>query len=792
MKKIYLLSLLSIFSLNLFCQINWTRYPDNPVMLPGTTGEWDEGEITVTSILYQDSTYHMWYSNGGFEPGNTFIGYATSSDGIEWTKYAGNPVLSPGSAGSWDENYVFTPSVLIHDSVYHMWYTGQSGTVFNQNYKIGHATSPDGINWTKDTLNNPVLDKGSDGDWDDIWVIVGQVTFKDTTFHIWYGGWDGTDDNLITGHATSQDGVSWTKDSLNPVLTAGSWDSPRCFPGSVFFDGSTFHMWYGGGALAAWRIGYATSEDGSHWTKQTDSPVLNVGPTGDWDDKFVTPGSVLFDSTSQIYRMWYSGNNGEEKECIGYAESQIPAWKQMNSLDPGGLTCIVDSLIYSFAGGWEGSIIGDAVNSYNTTTNEWSELTPMPIPMTEGGIGLIGDKIYLVGGWKDDWVPTDSILEYDIATDTFTFKKKGPLKIGSSASCVMNNKIYLFGGLGDPYPDVNYAYDALTYDPVNELWDTTSIPDMQYPHLMHGTAEVLDGNIYVLGGAGLPPDYTPQQSEKFDGEKWEPIAEMPVPVTLHKSIVHNNKILVFGGDSVWTIDKSYSTNLIQEYDPATDSWRLMEPMPFQRTAMSGGKVGNYVYLMGGSIDQRDPSSFVPEVWRLDLRSLKPFTIATGVSLDTNSLGLGVGDTGVLVATVSPADASDQSVIWTSGNSNVATVIDGTVAGVAGGETYVYVNTADGNFTDSCLVSVTSNVGINNTEATGFKLYPNPTSDLITLEFNSQGTHIVEITSLNGQLLYNSRMEGPTHQIDLSSFEKSLYFITVRSRDYVRTEKIIKL
>ena len=32
--------------------------------------------------------------------------------------------------------------------------------------RIGHATSPDGITWTKDT-NNPVLDVGPDGNWDD-------------------------------------------------------------------------------------------------------------------------------------------------------------------------------------------------------------------------------------------------------------------------------------------------------------------------------------------------------------------------------------------------------------------------------------------------------------------------------------------------------------------------------------------------------------------------------------------------------------------------------------------------
>jgi len=81
--------------------------------------------------------------------------------------------------------------------------------------------------------------------------------------------------------------------------------------------------------------------------------------------------------------------------------------------------------------------------------------------------------------------------------------------------------------------------------------------------------------------------------------------------------------------------------------------------------------------------------------------------------------------------------------------------------------------------------------VNDIQAPKVNIYPNPTNDLLTIETSQPGQHFIEITSLNGQLLYNDRMEGPTHQIDLSSFEKGVYFITVRSRNQVWTEKIIK-
>ncbi len=72
------------------------------------------------------------------------------------------------------------------------------------------------------------------------------------------------------------------------------------------------------------------------------------------------------------------------------------------------------------------------------------------------------------------------------------------------------------------------------------------------------------------------------------------------------------------------------------------------------------------------------------------------------------------------------------------------------------------------------------------------LYPNPLSDVLHIESHYSGEHSVEIFSLNGKLLFKQLMEGTTHQLDLSSFQKGVYFITFRSEDLVINRKIIKL
>ena len=79
---------------------------------------------------------------------------------------------------------------------------------------------------------------------------------------------------------------------------------------------------------------------------------------------------------------------------------------------------------------------------------------------------------------------------------------------------------------------------------------------------------------------------------------------------------------------------------------------------------------------------------------------------TGVSLDESSITLDVGGNQTLTATVTPEDATNKKVRWSSDNEAVATVSeDGVVTAVAGGTAVITVTTLDGLFTASCTVTV---------------------------------------------------------------------------------------
>ena len=82
-----------------------------------------------------------------------------------------------------------------------------------------------------------------------------------------------------------------------------------------------------------------------------------------------------------------------------------------------------------------------------------------------------------------------------------------------------------------------------------------------------------------------------------------------------------------------------------------------------------------------------------------------FIKVKSVKLDKPSLELVEEETATLTATIEPDNATDQTVTWSSSNTSVATVTDGTVTAVAAGEAKITVTTNNGGFTASCNVTV---------------------------------------------------------------------------------------
>ena len=124
----------------------------------------------------------------------------------------------------------------------------------------------------------------------------------------------------------SRDGFFWSEPEicLAPRPTPQGWENDLNRPAVVYREG-IYHMWYTGQFHSGDRGGtshifYAVSEDGIHFQRKQDEPVL--WPEEPWEKSSLMCPDVMWDEEEQLYKMWYSGGEKYEPNAIGYAVSK--------------------------------------------------------------------------------------------------------------------------------------------------------------------------------------------------------------------------------------------------------------------------------------------------------------------------------------------------------------------------------------------------------------------------------------------------------------------------------------
>lgn len=261
----------------------------------------------------------MWYDGGS--TGSNGIGYATSVNGFSWNKHAGR-VLTPGPSGAWDGATVQLGSVVLNGTGFLMWYRGSNG-VTNDVGAVGLAMSADGVSWTKYN-GNPVM---KPSDIDQGFVSNPYVIRENITYNMWYAGRNSTKSSAINKilYATSYDGTHWTKwpsAVFSPSTDSNAWDSSAVYSPSVFFNGTLLGLWYSGigQSITTPQIGFATSPDGSAWTRYPVNPILSPGIPGTWDSAGVEQPTVVY-GPNLFYGIYYDGFSINAGGRIGLAQA---------------------------------------------------------------------------------------------------------------------------------------------------------------------------------------------------------------------------------------------------------------------------------------------------------------------------------------------------------------------------------------------------------------------------------------------------------------------------------------
>lgn len=322
----------------------WKLHPNNPIISYG-----DEISNLIWNdpiVIKEGSTYKMWLSGGtGIGTNNVKIYQATSQDGINWN-ISSNILIEPGTSGSWDDEKTETPSVIKVGNIYHMYYSGFKTGNPSGAYQIGHATSADGISWTKDP-SNPIITYHNDlQNWGYYHSAEPSAVHnqENNKIYLYYmtskirSGYTGPNTNLNSQHgicvATSADtdGSNFNNigSSNRVVVLTQSQNYPveKDYRGYttpfVYIDENTlFHMYYSAvkhPSSENWEmvsLAHASSLDGLSFTEINHEILVTSNES--WTHKEVRAPSLLSDNN--ILKLWYAGHTDWfNNSGIGYAE----------------------------------------------------------------------------------------------------------------------------------------------------------------------------------------------------------------------------------------------------------------------------------------------------------------------------------------------------------------------------------------------------------------------------------------------------------------------------------------
>lgn len=230
--------------------VHWSE----PKIVLGPTATGWEDDINRPCVVKRADGYHLWYT--GQANGHSQIGYAASADGLHWTRKP-KPVLS--AEQPWEKVAVMCPDVLWDEATkqYRLWYSG--GDQYEPD-AIGYATSPDGISWSRLTAPVFAADAHSAWEQHKVtacqivqrdgWYEMFYVGFRDID-HAAIGV-ARSRDGLTNWQRLPANPI------VSP--TPGAWDADACYKPFALYDGHTWRLWYNGRQGNSEQIGLVTKE----------------------------------------------------------------------------------------------------------------------------------------------------------------------------------------------------------------------------------------------------------------------------------------------------------------------------------------------------------------------------------------------------------------------------------------------------------------------------------------------------------------------------------------------------
>ena len=253
---------------------------------------------------------------------------------------------------------------------------------------------------------------------------------------------------------------------------------------------------------------------------------------------------------------------------------------------------LVGDNIYVIGGFDKSGKVLDTAEVYNIKNNSWNTVTPLPQPLHHTAATTFNGSIYVIGGYtNNNWLPSAKLFIYDTKHDTWIEGSFMPTARGALTAVFIDGILYAIGGEGENgIMDINEAYNSKA-----KTWLSKSpMPTARH----HAASAVVDGNVYVIGGRieGTFPITNVNVTEMYDPKTdiWMTLDPMLSARSGISAASINNTIYVFGGEDA---TKTYNNN--EKYDVKDKKWESKEPLPTARHGLSAVSGNDKIYIIGG-------------------------------------------------------------------------------------------------------------------------------------------------------------------------------------------------
>lgn len=262
----------------------------------------------------------------------------------------------------------------------------------------------------------------------------------------------------------------------------------------------------------------------------------------------------------------------------------------------------------------------DEVAAFTPADNSWHPLPPLPAPRSSHAAAVLGDTLYVVGGWTlSGSAASGTFLETLVALDLKTQQYRSipqPFALRALAAAPLDGKLVVLGGMDR---EANFSRAVHVFDPSTETWTKAAdLPADAFGVAAASTgdalyASALDGTLYEL---------------KDVGGGFQKAASLAFPRFFHQLVaLDDQRIVALGGISGMHMGpriRPVETVNVRCPEPRILSFVLENPLP-ARNRQGAFVRRDSLYLFGGnrSLEQHDfaPDDFVRDAARLDLAAL---------------------------------------------------------------------------------------------------------------------------------------------------------------------------